>query len=164
MSSRKPCVNIQTASYTGKEQSPLHFGLSAEGYEINTIMEGYDHLLWIVKIKNNRKVWTRHTPNNSNMTHEEPILNSDGINENIETKHISNVETLKPKVEEKKITDYNLYLTYKLFELKKNNTDNKNNKEIFNIAITEWKELKKNPSDLSKILLLAKEHHNNKEK
>lgn len=164
MSSRKPCVNIQTASYTGKEQSPLHFGLSAEGYEINTIMEGYDHLLWIVKIKNNRKVWIRHTPNNSNMTHEEPILNSDGINENIETKPISNVETLKPKVEEKKITDYNLYLTYKLFELKKNNTDNKNNKEIFNMAITEWKELKKKPSDLSKILLLAKEHHNNKEK
>ena len=61
MTTRKPCINVPSASYNGKEQSPLHFGLSAEGYELNTIMEGYDHMMWIVKIKNNKKVWVRNT-------------------------------------------------------------------------------------------------------
>ena len=30
-----PCSNVSTESYTGKEQSPKRFGLSAEGFDIN---------------------------------------------------------------------------------------------------------------------------------
>lgn len=162
MTTRKPCINVPSASYNGKEQSPLHFGLSAEGYELNTIMEGYDHMMWIVKIKNNKKVWVRNTLNTTKMVHEEPIINNTNEN-NIEIIE-NNVEIIKPQVEEKKITDYNLFLTYRLNELKKNNTENKNNKEIFAIVIAEWKELKKNPSELSRIINLANEYHKNNKK
>ena len=163
MTTRKPCINVPTASYNGKEQSPLHFGLSAEGYELNTIMEGYDHMQWIVKIKNNKKVWVRNILNATKMIHEEPVINNiNSIENNIIE---NNVEIIKPQVvEEKKITDYNLFLTYRLNELKKNNTDNKNNKEIFAIVIAEWKELKKNPSELNKIISLANEYHKNNKK
>ena len=162
MTTRKPCINVPSASYNGKEQSPLHFGLSAEGYELNTIMEGYDHMMWIVKIKNNKKVWVRNTLNTTKMVHEEPIINNTNEN-NIEIIE-NNVEIIKPQVEEKKITDYNLFLTYRLNELKKNNTENKNNKEIFAIVIAEWKELKKNTSELSRIINLANEYHKNNKK
>ena len=54
MTSKKPCINNPSFSYTGNEQSPLHFGLSAEGYPINSVMEGYDKKLWAVEIKNNK--------------------------------------------------------------------------------------------------------------
>ena len=59
---------------------------------------------------------------------------------------------MKPVVEEKKITDYNLFLTYRLHELKKNTTGKVNNKEVFNTVIAEWKELKKNTSELNKVM------------
>ena len=52
---KKPCINSSKHYYTGTELSPLHFGLSAEGYEINSVMEGYDKELWVVDIKNNKK-------------------------------------------------------------------------------------------------------------
>ncbi len=163
MSTRKPCVNIPTASYTGKEQSPLHFGLSAEGYELNTIMEGYDHLLWQVKIKNNKKVWVRQISTNSKMVHEEPvILQNEIISENTNIK--TTPEIIKPNVEEKKITDYNLFLTYRLHELKNNKNNKSNNKEIFNTVIAEWKELKKKPTELANIITLAQEFHNKNKK
>jgi len=55
-SGKKVCLNCSTSYYTGKEQSPLHFGLSAEGYEINSIMEGFDKDLWIVEVRNGKKV------------------------------------------------------------------------------------------------------------
>ena len=55
MSGKKICINSTTSYYTGKEQSPLHFGLSAEGYEINSIMEGFDKELWIVEVRNSKK-------------------------------------------------------------------------------------------------------------
>ena len=49
------------------------------------------------------------------MVHEEPIINNTNEN-NIEIIE-NNVEIIKPQVEEKKITDYNLFLTYRLNEL-----------------------------------------------
>jgi hypothetical protein len=57
----------------GTELSPLHYGLSAEGYDINSIMEGYDKELWIVDVKNNKKVWVKNE-NLSRITHEEPVI------------------------------------------------------------------------------------------
>ena len=73
MSSRKVCLNCPTSYYTGKEQSPLHFGLSAEGYEINSIMEGFDKDLWMVEVRNNKKVWTKKEHINK-MTFEIPLI------------------------------------------------------------------------------------------
>jgi len=176
MTTRKPCVNVATASFSGKEQSPLHFGLSAEGYELNTVMEGYDHMMWIVKIKNNRKVWVRQICSKK-MVHEEPVINNDSDSEsndskeknadNISEKSENNSHDITPEnpspiieqkpppimkanVEEKKINDYNLFLTYRLQELKKDKKGT--NKEIFNSVVAEWKELKKNTSELNKVM------------
>ena len=59
MSTKRACINFPKMFYTGNEQSPLHFGLSAEGYDTNTLMEGYDKNSWVVEIKNNKKVWIR---------------------------------------------------------------------------------------------------------
>jgi hypothetical protein len=178
MTTRRPCVNVATASYSGKEQSPLHFGLSAEGYENGTIMEGHDHMMWVVKSKNNRKVWVRQMCSGK-MVHEEPVINdsieelkkTDDSNEAI---HIIVQPTekepssepiqqppeqqqppiMKANVEEKKINDYNIFLTYRLQELKK--SQKSSNKEIFNSVVAEWKELKKNTANLNKVIVEIK--------
>jgi len=177
MTSRKPCINVPNAFYSGKEQSPLHFGLSAEGYELNTVLEGYDRMIWAVKMKNNRKVWIRQMPVNGQikMIHEEPVIpdydqepveeskpdsekqltqdiQQDSQQEPIkESQPETKPEILKPVVQEKKLTDYNIFLTYRLHELKKQHGDKKN-KDLFNSAIAEWKELKKNPTELKNIM------------
>lgn len=70
---KKVCINSSKNYYTGTEQSPLHYGLSAEGYDINSIMEGYDKELWIVDVKNNKKIWTKNDQL-SRITHEEPVI------------------------------------------------------------------------------------------
>jgi len=73
MSGKKVCLNSPSSYYTGKEQSPLHYGLSAEGYDINSIMEGYDKELWVVDVRNNKKVWTKKDHINK-MTYEIPLI------------------------------------------------------------------------------------------
>ncbi len=148
--SRKVCVNVPNATYSGKEFSPMHFGLSAEGYEINTIMEGFDKQMWCVKVKNNKKVWIRHTIGANKLVHEDPITTEKEMAEyNEKQKTFSEQKKEEVKKEEKKITDYNMFLTYRLNELKKDNTDKKKNKELFDNVITEWKELKKNPTEFA---------------
>lgn len=169
MTTRKPCVNVSTATYSGKEQSPLHFGLSAEGYELNTIMEGYDKMMWIVKMKNNKKVWIRHSNTVNKMIHEEPVIDTSSIPETPDTpKTQETTQSLEQKppeilkavvVEEKKTTDYNLFLTYRLHELKQNSDTKGSNKEVFNSVVAEWKELKKNPEELKNIIQAAQEFH-----
>ena len=77
---KKTCINLSTDTYTGKEQSPKGFGYSADGFELNYEKTGQDNRIWIVQIKNNRKVWIRRNTNISNITHEEPIIN-DNLNE-----------------------------------------------------------------------------------
>ena len=72
---KKVCINSSKNYYMGTELSPLHYGLSAEGYDINSIMEGYDKELWIVDVKNNKKVWVKNE-NLSRITHEEPVINN----------------------------------------------------------------------------------------
>lgn len=175
MTTRKPCTNVPTATYTGKEQSPLHFGLSAEGYDLNTSMEGFDHMMWIVKIKNNKKVWVRQM-NSAKMVHEDPVMtlqsddteSKDTVEELIDKQNpilipsqssTPVIPMMKASVvEEKKSNNYNLFLTYRLQELKKEKKGS--NKELFNSVVAEWKELKKKPDELNKTLLLAQEFHN----
>lgn len=59
MTTRNPCLNVPTTTYGGKEKSPLGRGLSAEGYEIGTKLEGCDNIIWMTKVKNGKKVWVR---------------------------------------------------------------------------------------------------------
>lgn len=162
-SNKSPCINISTESYTGKEQSPKRFGLSAEGFDINYEKEGYDKQIWCVQLKNNRKVWVRKT-NISKITHEEPIItslpalndNNDNIDENTENndnidskKDIKEVKT--DKIEKKK-TDYNLFIKYYLDKLKAENKDKTPAKVLFQSATQEWNRLKKCPDELKKIM------------
>jgi hypothetical protein len=74
MSGRRNCINNSSFSYTGKEQSPLRFGLSAEGYPVNSILEGFDKNIWVVEIKNNRKIWIR-KDEDFRITYEQPLIN-----------------------------------------------------------------------------------------
>lgn len=71
---RKSCVNVSSALYSGKEKSPLGSGISAEGFDIDYEMIGTDKLNWIVKLKNNKKVWVRKY-DSSSLNYEEPLIN-----------------------------------------------------------------------------------------
>ena len=239
---KKVCINSSKNYYTGTELSPLHFGLSAEGYDINSIMEGYDKELWIVDIKNNKKIWVKNE-HLSRITHEEPVIKSilssykngdsigdiktfkfkdnvyslkdlkevienkdqnktDSINDNNDAgchdndcnlREANNGEnkedlcdnnedandydadvddgfngdtvTKKTKVKtiintnntnannDKKPTDYNIFVKFRLNELK---DVSKNKKENFENVKIEWRELKKNKSQLKVVMDKAK--------
>jgi hypothetical protein len=230
MSGRKVCLNFPSVYYTGREQSPLHFGLSAEGYEINSIMEGFDKELWIVEVRNNKKVWTKKEHINK-MTYEIPLINEftdtntvkadteieevvatavesnsknntnntnkvvstdissinadtdanaakpvnaanaakpvnaanaanaakpanntgdDDTNDNMDT---SNTSKIKAKVSKTiKPTDYTLFITYRIHQMKEESSDNKKN---YDCARYEWKEYKKKPEELRLIMVEA---------
>ena len=176
---KSQCTNISTESYTGKEQSPKRFGLSAEGFDINFEKEGFDKLIWVVQIKNNRKVWVRKN-NIITITHEEPVIpdikthkiidnhidnpidnNNDDIISDKKDKDIENIEDTNKKDKEdndtsktdKKKTDYNIFLKYYLNKLKEEE-ENKllAHKVIFQMAIQEWARLKKNPTELKSLI------------
>lgn len=150
MSSKKPCINNPSFTYTGKEQSPLRFGLTAEGYDVNSIMEGHDKSLWIVEIKNNRKVWVK-KDENYKITPEEPVIKEfDTNSETVENRVVeSNANTPI-----KRTTDYNIFLRYMLNVLnKEDNVDN--NKNNFNTVISEWNRLKKSVDDNDKKYLAS---------
>jgi hypothetical protein len=214
MSGRKVCLNFPSVYYTGREQSPLHFGLSAEGYEINSIMEGFDKELWIVEVRNNKKVWTKKEHINK-MTYEIPLINEftdtktvkadteieevvatavesnsknntnntnkvvstdisslnadtdanaakpanaanvnntgdDDTNDNMDT---SDTSKIKAKVSKTiKPTDYTLFITYRIHQMKEESSDNKKN---YDCARYEWKEYKKKPEELRLIMVEA---------
>ena len=178
MSTKKVCINNNSSYYTGKEQSPLHFGLSAEGYEINAIMEGYDKELWIVELRNNKKVWTKKDHINK-MTYEKPLISesteiSTNNNENnnvdilkthddVQANSLTNdINTIvnpddegknKEKVSKTiKPTDYTLFITYRIHQMKELSNDNKKN---YDCARNEWKEYKKKPNELKLIMIEA---------
>lgn len=72
---KKPCVNNNNFSYSGKECSPLGKGYTADAEQVGTIMEGRDSTMWMVGIKNGVKVWNR-VP--TDLAHEtESIVNPD---------------------------------------------------------------------------------------
>lgn len=190
MSGKKVCINCSTSYYTGREQSPLHFGLSAEGYDINSIMEGFDKELWIVDIKNNKKVWTKKEHINK-MTYEKPLIteltqnnpdvNDDGNTQGITndaandttnaTNDVANADTTlqvplsntastedthinkggKPS-KTIKPTDYTLFITYRISQMKLLSNDNKKN---YDCAREEWKEYKKKPDELKAVMVEA---------
>ena len=200
MSGKKICINCSTSYYTGKEQSPLHFGLSAEGYDINSIMEGFDKELWIVDVKNNKKVWTKKEHINK-MTYEKPLItettqnncdgndgntqtiaHNDNANDNAndvanaasnaasnanandaDTTHqvpLSNTASTEESAMNKggkpsktiKPTDYTLFITYRISQMKLLSNDNKKN---YDCAREEWKEYKKKPDELKAIMIEA---------
>jgi hypothetical protein len=191
MSGKKACINCPSSFYTGKEQSPLHFGLSAEGYEVNAIMEGFDTELWIVEVRNNKKVWTKKEHINK-LTYEKPVINdtlrtanddatankdniadkSSSVGADFNAKNrldgaeISNGEPDNDNVNSKnkasktiKPTDYTLFITYRIHQMKKESTDNKKN---YDCARHEWKEYKKKPDELKAIMIEANNFATNK--
>jgi hypothetical protein len=175
-SNKIPCSNVSTESYTGKEQSPKRFGLSAEGFDINFEKEGFDNQIWSVQIKNSRKVWAKKC-NISKITHEIPLLTPNHSNTLVDIKDDKNNNDIKPddidddaktedddkevkesssikkddKIEKKK-TDYNIFIKFYLDKLKSENKDNTSNGELFKATTDEWRRLKKNPDEL-KILM-----------
>ena len=212
MSSKKVCINHSASYYTGKEQSPLHFGLSAEGYDINSIMEGFDKDLWIVEVRNSKKVWTKKEAINK-MTYEVPLItesevasvasltsdtcvasvaNTDDAVNAANAANVASIEdtvsiasdttdlpelpdpteasadlpelpdptdlpdTTKSKVKISKTvkpTDYTLFISYRIQQLKAVSTDNKKN---YDTAREEWKEYKKKPDELRSIMSAAR--------
>jgi hypothetical protein len=181
MSGKKVCINSTSSYYTGKEQSPLHFGLSAEGYDINAIMEGYDKELWIVEVRNNKKVWTKKDHINK-MTYEKPLISelTDVSTNNNENNNVDILNTpdntpiinssandpivvsiSNPNNEDKnkdkasktiKPTDYTLFITYRIHQMKDISNDNKKN---YDCARYEWKEYKNKPNELKTIMIEA---------
>ena len=170
MTTKKPCMNVPSCSFTGKEQSPLRYGLSAEGYPLNSVMEGHDKHLWAVEIKNNKKVWVR-KEESFKVTHEEPVIKDENniptktlVNDDQQIKNTTNITNtvtsqqpvpILTDVVEKKTTDYNLFLSYRLKQLKDTSKD-LDNKKIFSKVIEEWKDVKTKPEELRKILEEAK--------
>ena len=208
MSAKKVCINHSSSYYTGKEQSPLHYGLSAEGYDINSIMEGFDKDLWIVEVRNSKKVWTKKEHINK-MTYEIPLITEtvgdlrtgdlrecDASAPNVpsvaetapsipirvavdvpsipaiapcvspvvvpcDTSNTSDtVEDDSTKTKEKvsktvKPTDYTLFITYRIQQMKKECADNKKN---YDCARYEWKEYKNKPDELRQIMIAARQY------
>jgi hypothetical protein len=164
-------------------------------------MEGYDKELWVVDIKNNKKVWVKNDTI-IRITREDPIINNaepmfrgergdhvevknnTKLNEHIVTimnlnkaageygkaktlheteetlvvnsgvgtvqnTHADNLNVLKNK----KSTDYNLFVKYRLNQLK---DSNKNKKDNFNNVKNEWHELKKDKANFEIVMTNAK--------
>jgi len=71
---KKPCINNQSYSYTGKESSPLGVGYDAGAEKVGQIMEGRDKASWMVGMKNGVKVWIRMP---SELKKDDPIMSAD---------------------------------------------------------------------------------------
>jgi hypothetical protein len=212
-SGKKVCLNCSTSYYTGKEQSPLHFGLSAEGYEINSIMEGFDKDLWIVEVRNGKKVWTKKEHINK-MTFEIPLINETTLpitlsahaepdiqppstekeqpavsvekqeqstvcvaqqqedaphtpqtSHTSHTPQTSDIDTTKSKEKVSKTvkpTDYTLFITYRIHQMKTMAGASSDNKKNYDCARYEWKEYKNKPDELRLIMVEANKYHSSK--
>lgn len=170
MITARPCKNDPNKLYLGTEMSPLRFGDSASGYDIDTIKMGYDKVNWIVKMKNNRKVWIRHLiPNKmvheemdaeekSNIIEEEKPKEKDTKIDNVKVAKTSKKEKVEDKTTEKKMTNYNIFLTYRLNELKQKYAQDKikkTKKDIFSEVVAEWKALDKKSEEFKEIMKKA---------
>lgn len=152
-----PCLNVTTMTYSGKEFSPLGLGISAEGHDIGTVMTGRDSVKWMVKIKNNRKVWVRYDNNINKMVHEEQsIKEEDGGDDEIPVETSKSDVATEPSVSEpskqKKPTNYVKFLNKRKNELRELYKNSKTSKEIYDEVLKEWKELKQNPKQLQKVI------------
>lgn len=156
VSNNYQCINISNETYTGKEMSPKGIGYSAVGYDIGFEKEGVDKQLWVVQMKNNKKVWFRKS-GMPKVTHEEPLIST--ITPIIENKK-EEVFTETPKKDEvKQKSDFQLFYSYYSNKLKEENTEkglNKKPKIIQEETYNEWNRLKKNKVELNELLLLIK--------
>jgi len=192
----------------------LHFGLSAEGYEINSIMEGFDKDLWIVEVRNGKKVWTKKEHINK-MTFEIPLINETTlpitlsahaepdiqppstekeqpavsvekqepcitITQQEDAPHTSHtpqthnaphssqtsdIDTTKSKEKVSKTvkpTDYTLFITYRIHQMKTMAGASSDNKKNYDCARYEWKEYKNKPDELRLIMVEANKYHSSK--
>ena len=158
------CSNISTEVYTGKESSPKGLGFSAVPYEIGFEKQGADGQIWVVQMKNGKKVWFRKNGMYVKITNEEPLILS--INSEVVSNEITNTneennqeETTSSNENEgkSKKTNYNIFCSYYTNKLKmenKNNGMKKTNMEIRNEAISEWKRLKENKKELEDLMSL----------
>lgn len=151
---RHPCTNVSNMTYSGKEFSPLGFGISAEGHDLNSILTGRDTLKWIVKMKNNRKVWVRYENKITTMVHEEHNQNITNSSDDTEKKddNILAENTSKTSTEPKKMNNYLKYLTKRKEVLNKEYNGSKTSKEIYNQILSEWKELKSDTKKYNEIM------------
>lgn len=158
------CVNVPTETYTKKEQSPKGLGYSAVGYDLNYEARGVDNQIWVVQMKNNKKVWFKKS-GMPIVTHEEPLIIDNQTNEEQKEIIIKNEENeikeVKEVKQDKKTTDYNYF--YKYYNTKLKNENNKRdkdtkktNKEIQNEIFEEWNRLKKNKNELEELLKVIK--------
>lgn len=190
MNDRKQCINIPTATYSGKEMSPLRYGISAEEFDTGVVKQGHDGLNWIVKTKNNRNVWVRIYVPSDKMVHEihkvgqtpNNILNDENKETNktnedndVEDKQEEVIDEEQPMIKEiqkpgktekemkktdKKPTNYNLFLAYRLNKLKEyysKTDDSKTKKEIFDEVLAEWKKLDKKSQEFDDVMKEATE-------
>ena len=74
------------------------------------------------------------------------------VEENIETKK----EEIVVDTNDKKKTDYNVFVKYYLDKLKKEDTTKTPNKILFQQTTQEWARLKKNPNELKVIMAQLK--------
>jgi len=137
--------------------------------------QGADNQIWVVQIKNGKKVWFRKSGMPSvNITHEEPLITDNNNTTEPppqqqpsplqETTPVSSEPEIKEEKEQKeqkttKQTDYNLFHSYYSKKLKEENIEkklNKKPKEIQNETIAEWNRLKKNKNELEQILIIIK--------
>ena len=166
VSNNYQCVNVSNETYTGKEQSPKGMGFSALGYDVGFEKEGVDKQLWVVQIKNNKKVWFRKS-GMPKVTHEEPLItenDNESSNGSISSNDIidSNNTEVKETTEEKVITnnkktDFNVFYKYYSNILKEENKEkglNKKPKQIQEETYSEWNRLKKDKDELKELLLL----------
>ena len=165
------CLNITTETYTGKEKSPKGYGFSAIGYEIGHEKEGIDKQIWVVQIKNGKKVWYK-KDGIPKITHEEPLITTDtniDTNEQItEIKPVTLIEnnkvtviTKKTETTDKKPNDYQLFYNHYSTKLKAENNevkkeDKKTPTQIKDETIAEWNRIKKNKKELEEILKIIK--------
>jgi len=155
------CLNITTETYTGKEKSPKGYGYSAVGFDIGYEKEGVDKQIWIVQIKNGKKVWFK-KDGMPKITHEEPLITNisiETINEPIV--NITIDSNKKTETTEKKPNDYQLFYNHYSSKLKTENNekkkeDRKTPTQIKEETIAEWNRLKKNKKELEELLKIIK--------
>jgi len=159
------CINISNETYTGKELSPKGLGYSAVAYDIGFKKTGANGEMWIVQIKNGKKVWFKES-GMPKVSHEEPIITNviPQIIEDVKESDES-VETVEPvvitskKEEVKPKTDFQLFYNHYSNILKDENIEKKLNKKPKTIqeeTYAEWNRLKKNKVELNELLLLIK--------
>lgn len=154
------CLNITTETYTGKEKSPKGYGYSATVYEIGFEKEGIDKQIWVVQIKNGKKVWFKKN-GMPKITHEEPLITTVEETSLKPQEPLKEQQTTVAKQTDKKPNDYQLFYNYYSTKLKAENNENKkeNKKtptQMKDETIAEWNRIKKNKKELEEILKIIK--------